>query len=314
MKNAVKAAIVPPLLALLALPARARQSVFPRSPSVGDEVEVRVEFDSPVDFSREEISVQSFPFPSDCDDYTLKKSFVEKIGRSCFFTLSFVPWKTGEIEFPRMDMARMAGARASVSIPVVMEPIEIRSLLSEGEGLCDAAGPLLLPGTIYAVYALAAALIAAAASLALLALKFPALRALAKRASMSRAARRNAKKFQERLRRLGESNERDEIFCEKMQNAAREYLGAKLGVDFKSVVSSKISAEVEKIFAGTLSVEKQEAVESIERAMRRADYIRFARGSADSKIFPASAAREERLEIVRELSDAALALEAEAKA
>ena len=67
----------------------------------------------------------------------------------------------------------------------------------------------------------------------------------------------------------------------------RGYLSVRFGSSFNACTSSLISASLEESTGGFMSDAKMAQAELLEGLFRRADYIRFAAGSADSRRLPA---------------------------
>ena len=90
-------------------------------------------------------------------DYEIKSVSLSPAGVDFYqFSISFVPWKTGELLFSPMEIE-------GSDLIIEFQPVQIVSLISTENAatttLHDTAAPLLLPGTAYKLYGTLAAFI-----------------------------------------------------------------------------------------------------------------------------------------------------------
>ncbi len=151
-----------------------QQILLPKKVYIGDKAELRCTFNSPstqlkqmtaggstelplvsqnnsVDLSSEEL----FAIPH--KDYEIQKITLSPAGVDYYqFTITFVPWKTGDLTFPPMEIE-------GSDVILEFQPLQIVSLISTDSAnattLHDSAAPLLLPGTAYKLYGSLAAFI-----------------------------------------------------------------------------------------------------------------------------------------------------------
>ena len=104
-----------------------------------------------------------------------------------------------------------------------------------------------------------------------------------------RAYAKNARSALRQFRKLEKNSLRinDVAFCLAVQQIFRYYLTVRFGRKFDALSTEQISSEFEKLTAGTMSDFMRENVSSVQDIFRRADYIRFAHGSLDSRREPA---------------------------
>lgn len=277
------------------------QLVFPKRIFVGDTAELRCTFKSPVDFfsgiePAEELPVPlaSFPFQIDSGEFSVEKAALLRSGDFYVVVLTFVPWRTGSIDFPPFDLLSVLYGENSSGVPLVIDPqpFEVSSVLPDGADmqLRPAVPPLLIPGTAYTVYAallLAAVLLIAAVKAAV---SYPVIAAAVRSYMTLRRYEKSARQALRRLRRLEKKNEDipDDEFCALFEKIIRAYFSVRFGCPFETVVSSGICAVLEDASGGFLEDAAREQAEVAEQLFRRADYVRFARGSADSRRSPAS--------------------------
>ena len=275
------------------------QSTLPKKIFIGDTVELQYTFRSAVDFFSDsddsaafrEISVKSLGFKYETDDYTVTKASLGRNGLSYTFSMTFIPWRIGNIDFPPFDLARAVYGTTSPDFSIDIQPVAVSSILQNADdtSLRPPAGPLLLPGTVYALYAAAVIIIIILAVLIRLIVKWPVICKARREKKLLRSYARNAKDLFRQLRRLEKNGPRitDGEFCAELQRLIRRYLDFRYGYHFSTVLTSQFMAAFDDVTAGTLSDKKQHAAETLTAVMSRTDYIRYAHDSIDSKRLPA---------------------------
>jgi hypothetical protein len=270
------------------------QITLPKKIFIGDTVELRYTFHSPVDFfsdmddssASREINVKSLLFKDETDDYTLVKASLKRSGLSYTFSLIFIPWRIGKIDFPPFDLARAVYGSTSPAFSIDMQPVTVSSILQKTDdtSLRLPAGPMLLPGTIYALYGIAVVIIILLVILIRLIVKWPVICTARREKKLLRSYARNAKELLRQLRRLEKagSNISDRQFCAELQRLIRRYLDFRYGYHFSTVLTSQLMTAFDDVTAGTISDKKLQAAEILTSVMSRTDYIRYAHDSIDS--------------------------------
>lgn len=282
------------LLFLCALPFSAHtelvQTVFPEKLFVGDTAEIRCALPFGIDFLGADgadelpLSVLALLPNGETADFTLKTAALQRNGNACTAVLTVVPWRTGEIDIPPLDLSLAVSALSDAPHILDPQPFSVDSLVAEGDALRGMLSPLLLPGTLYALYA---------GALLLLALVIAFVKLFAARAYFVQAftayresgkCRRNAKKAIRQLKKLlkKDADCDDAAFCLDAQRVMRSYLTVRFGRDFTALAASELPAALDAASGGFLDGAKGEAAESVTSFFIRTDYIRFAKGSADS--------------------------------
>ena len=138
------------------------QVVMPKTIYVGDRAELSYTFRSAVDFFSDmndsilsrKIPLKSLPFETDTDDYTILDASLERNGLLYTFRLFFIPWNTGSIDFPMFDISAAVYGGAAAPFIIDVQSVEVSSILQDQDEaqLRASMGPLLLPGTMYALY------------------------------------------------------------------------------------------------------------------------------------------------------------------
>ena len=297
------------------------QVVMPKTIYVGDRAELRYTFRSAVDFFADmndsilsrKIPLKSLPFETDTDDYTILDASLERNGLLYTFRLFFIPWNTGSIDFPMFDISAAVYGGAAAPFIIDVQSIEVSSILQDQDEaqLRESMGPLLLPGTMYALYFAALLSVILLIVIFRLVVKRESVRDAYKTWKLLRLYAKNAKELYRSLKRLERAGKKidDAEFCTELQQLIRRYLDFRFGYRFSAVSSPAIMDTFEKIMAGAMSEKTQSGAMSLAAVLRRTDYVRYARGSIDSKKepaeeFAADLKADERSSLIRIVRDA----------
>ena len=297
------------------------QVVMPKTIYVGDRAELRYTFRSAVDFFADmndsvlsrEIALKSLPFETDTDDYTILDASLERNGLLYTFRLFFIPWNTGSIDFPMFDISAAVYGGAAAPFIIDVQSVEVSSILQDQDEaqLRASMGPLLLPGTMYALYFAALLSVILLIVIFRLVVKRESVRDAYKTWKLLRLYAKNAKELYRSLKRLERAGKKidDAEFCTELQQLIRRYLDFRFGYRFSAVSSPAIMDTFEKIMAGAMSEKTQSGAMSLAAVLRRTDYVRYARGSIDSKKepaeeFAADLKADERSSLIRIVRDA----------
>ena len=297
------------------------QVVMPKTIYVGDRAELRYTFRSAVDFFADmndsalsrKIALKSLPFETDTDDYTILDASLERNGLLYTFRLFFIPWNTGSIDFPMFDISAAVYGGAAAPFIIDVQSVEVSSILQDQDEaqLRESMGPLLLPGTMYALYFAALLSVILLIVIFRLVVKRESVRDAYKTWKLLRLYAKNAKELYRSLKRLERAGKKidDAEFCTELQQLIRRYLDFRFGYRFSAVSSPAIMDTFEKIMAGAMSEKTQSGAMSLAAVLRRTDYVRYARGSIDSKKepaeeFAADLKADERSSLIRIVRDA----------
>ncbi|WP_455157685.1 hypothetical protein [Treponema socranskii] len=297
------------------------QVVMPKTIYVGDRAELSYTFRSAVDFFADmndsilsrKIPLKSLPFETDTDDYTILDASLERNGLLYTFRLFFIPWNTGSIDFPMFDISAAVYGGAAAPFIIDVQSVEVSSILQDQDEaqLRASMGPLLLPGTMYALYFAALLSVILLIVIFRLVVKRESVRDAYKTWKLLRLYAKNAKELYRSLKRLERAGKKidDAEFCTELQQLIRRYLDFRFGYRFSAVSSPAIMDTFEKIMADAMSEKTQSGAMSLAAVLRRTDYVRYARGSIDSKKepaeeFAADLKADERLSLIRIVRDA----------
>lgn len=297
------------------------QVVMPKTIYVGDRAELSYTFRSAVDFFADmndsilsrKIPLKSLPFETDTDDYTILDASLERNGLLYTFRLFFIPWNTGSIDFPMFDISAAVYGGAAAPFIIDVQSVEVSSILQDQDEaqLRASMGPLLLPGTMYALYFAALLSVILLIVIFRLVVKRESVRDAYKTWKLLRLYAKNAKELYRSLKRLERAGKKidDAEFCTELQQLIRRYLDFRFGYRFSAVSSPAIMDTFEKIMADAMSEKTQSGAMSLAAVLRRTDYVRYARGSIDSKRepaeeFAADLKADERSSLIRIVRDA----------
>lgn len=256
-----------------------QQILVPKKVYIGDTAELRCTFNNPSSELKQlisgdgknntELSLVSLTSP----DYDIKSITLSPAGVDFYqLSITFIPWKTGEIQFPPL-------AIENTDLTVEFQPIQIVSLVSTDSNnattLRDTAAPLLLPGTTYKIYG---------ALITLIILLIAIIRIIIKRKSilfyldtkrLQRKYKKNKKQTIRTLRQI--SDEQDSLVAGKIQNIMRNYLETRFAYPFTHSATSELMRGWQTATGGLLSDSKEEAFGEIASSFIRTDYIRYSK-------------------------------------
>ena len=295
----------------------AQQILVPKKVYIGDTAELRCTFNNGSPFLKQLVSEgvaelplvsktttdsqdSAIPFATPGKDYEIQKITLSPAGVDFYqFTVTFTPWKTGELLFPPMEIE-------GADLIIEFKPVQIVSLISSENTntttLRDTAAPLLLPGTAYKLYGTIAAFII---------ILIVIIRIIVKRKSLlfyfaqKRLLKKYKKNKKQTLKQLKLTSQNDEgpAAAQKIQKLMRNYLEVRFDYPFTKTVTSEIMKGWQTATGGLLSDEKEEAFGEIVGMFIRTDYIRY---SKDGKFND-----NELIEIIEKLSSCIEILEAE---
>ncbi len=211
------------------------------------------------------------------------------------------------------DISAAVYGGAAAPFIVDVQSIEVSSILQgqDEAQLRESMGPLLLPGTMYALYFAALLSVILLIVIFRLVVKRESVRDAYKTWKLLRLYAKNAKELYRSLKRLERAGKKidDAEFCTELQQLIRRYLDFRFGYRFSAVSSPAIMDTFEKIMADAMSEKTQSGAMSLAAVLRRTDYVRYARGSIDSKKepaeeFAADLKADERSSLIRIVRDA----------
>ena len=266
-----------------------QQILVPKKVYIGDTAELRCSFNSP-DAKLKALTAEGsvrLPFISQpetelTEDYEIKSITLSPSGVDFYqFTITFVPWKTGDLLFPPMQIE-------GSDLVLEFQPVQIVSLITaenqNSVSLHDTAAPLLLPGTAYKLYGFLAGLIILIIVLIRLFVKRKNLLFYINQRRLLKKYKKNKKQTIRALYRIADEAEdkkiNDKTAAEKIQKTLRNYLEVRFNYPFTHAAASEIMKGWQTATGGLLSDTKTESFEEIAVSFVRTDYIRYSKSSA----------------------------------
>ena len=270
-----------------------QQILIPKKVYIGDTAELRCTFNSPNPQIKKLISEGSTELPllnqTDIEesqfsiphkDYEIKKITLSSAGVDYYqFTITFVPWKTGELFLPPMEIE-------GTGLILELQPVQIVSLVStdstNATTLKDSAAPLLLPGTAYKLYGALTFFILFMIILIRIIVKRKSLLFYFNNRRLLRKYKKNKKQTLKQLKKLTPSDS-DKANAEKIQKIIRNYLEVRFDYPFTRSVTSEMMKGWQLVSSGLLSDKKEDAFGDIAASFIRMDYIRYGKNKSFSE-------------------------------
>lgn len=261
-----------------------QQILVPKKVYIGDTAELRCTFNSPNPVLKELVSKGSAELPlvsqiSTQDEYVIKNISLSPAGIDFYqLTITFIPWKTGDLHFPSMEIE-------NTDVILDFQPVQIVSLITSEtpntSTIRDTAAPLLLPGTAYRLYgALAGFLIILIICIRIF-LKRKSIMFYINQKRLLKKYRKNKKQTIRNLYKIADEAEAgkidDQTAAEKIQKAVRTYLELRFDYPFTHTVASEIMKGWQTATGGLLSDTKTEAFGDIAASFIRTDFIRYSK-------------------------------------
>ena len=259
----------------------AQQILVPKKVYIGDTAELRCTFNSP-DSALKSLTSQGTAllstnaFDNFDSDYVIKTVSLSPAGVDFYqLTITFVPWKTGDLQFPPITIE-------GTQLILEFQPLQIVSLISTDPAnpttIHDTAAPLLLPGTAYKLYGSLTAFIILMIVLIRLIIKRKNLLFYINQKRLLRKYKKNKKQTLKQLRRLEKKD--SQKTAEELQKIMRNYLEVRFSYPFTRSLTSELMQGWQAATAGLLSDSKTEAFGDIVSGFVRTDYIRFSKNGS----------------------------------
>ena len=266
-----------------------QQILMPKKVYIGDTAELRCTFNSPAPQLKQLTvnGIAKLPFVSqtDTEDYVIKDVSLAPAGVDFYqLTITFVPWKTGDLLFPPMEIE-------DTDTLLEFQPLQIVSLITAENAstttLHDTAAPLLLPGTAYKLYGTLAAIVLLLIILIRLFVKRKSLMFYINNKRLLKKYKKNKKQTKKALYKIADSAAQADFnaktAAENLQKVLRNYLEVRFDYPFTRTVTSDIMAGWQSVTGGLCSDKKEEAFGEIAACFIRTDYIRYSKGGSFEK-------------------------------
>lgn len=262
-----------------------QQILIPKKVYIGDTAELRCTFNSPDPFLKQLTSSGTAELPlvsqstEPQEEYVIKNISLSPSGIDFYqLTITFIPWKTGELLFPSMEIE-------GSDIVLEFHPIQIVSLITNENTntstIRDTAAPLLLPGTTYKLYGTLSGFVIFLLICIRIILKRKNILFYINQKHLLKKYKKNKKQTIRNLYKIADEAEAakidDQTAAENLQKSLRTYLEIRFDYPFTHTVASEIMQGWQTATGGLLSDTKTEAFGNIAASFIRTDFIRYSK-------------------------------------
>ena len=262
-----------------------QQILIPKKVYIGDTAELRCTFNSPDPFLKQLTSSGTAELPlvsqsaESQEEYVIKNISLSPSGIDFYqLTITFIPWKTGELLFPSMEIE-------GSDIVLEFQPIQIVSLIANENTntstIRDTAAPLLLPGTTYKLYGTLSVFVIFLIICIRIILKRKNILFYINQKRLLKKYKKNKKQTIRNLYKIADEAEAakidDQTAAENLQKSLRTYLEIRFDYPFTHTVASEIMQGWQTATGGLLSDTKTEAFGNIAASFIRTDFIRYSK-------------------------------------
>lgn len=262
-----------------------QQILIPKKVYIGDTAELRCTFNSPDPFLKQLTSSGTAELPlvsqstEPQEEYVIKNISLSPSGIDFYqLTITFIPWKTGELLFPSMEIE-------GSDIVLEFHPIQIVSLITNENTntstIRDTAAPLLLPGTTYKLYGTLSGFVIFLLICIRIILKRKNILFYINQKHLLKKYKKNKKQTIRNLYKIADEAEAakidDQTAAENLQKSLRTYLEIRFDYPFTHTVASEIMQGWQTATGGLLSDSKTEAFGNIAASFIRTDFIRYSK-------------------------------------
>lgn len=262
-----------------------QQILIPKKVYIGDTAELRCTFNSPDPFLKQLTSSGTAELPlvsqstEPQEEYEIKNISLSPSGIDFYqLTITFIPWKTGDLLFPSMEIE-------GSDIVLEFQPIQIVSLIANENTntstIRDTAAPLLLPGTTYKLYGTLSVFVIFLIICIRIILKRKNILFYINQKRLLKKYKKNKKQTIRNLYKIADEAEAakidDQTAAENLQKSLRTYLEIRFDYPFTHTVASEIMQGWQTATGGLLSDTKTEAFGNIAASFIRTDFIRYSK-------------------------------------
>lgn len=262
-----------------------QQILIPKKVYIGDTAELRCTFNSPDPFLKQLTSSGTAELPlvsqstEPQEEYVIKNISLSPSGIDFYqLTITFIPWKTGDLLFPSMEIE-------GSDIILEFQPIQIVSLIANENTntstIRDTAAPLLLPGTTYKLYGTLSVFVIFLIICIRIILKRKNILFYINQKRLLKKYKKNKKQTIRNLYKIADEAEAakidDQTAAENLQKSLRTYLEIRFDYPFTHTVASEIMQGWQTATGGLLSDTKTEAFGNIAASFIRTDFIRYSK-------------------------------------
>ena len=262
-----------------------QQILIPKKVYIGDTAELRCTFNSPDPFLKQLTSSGTAELPlvsqstKPQEEYVIKNISLSPSGIDFYqLTITFIPWKTGDLLFPSMEIE-------GSDIVLEFQTIQIVSLIANESTntstIRDTEAPLLLPGTTYKLYGTLSVFVIFLLICIRIILKRKNILFYINQKRLLKKYKKNKKQTIRNLYKIADEAEAakidDQTAAENLQKSLRTYLEIRFDYPFTHTVASEIMQGWQTATGGLLSDTKTEAFGNIAASFIRTDFIRYSK-------------------------------------
>lgn len=278
-------------------------SLIPQEFFVGDEVRLLYAFTSnesalsalteegPFSFSEPDLFTAG-GFDCVCKSLQITRNTNSSQKNAYILTITFYPYTVGLIDLPSFDLGKLIpngeqkghegtgqGQAPLLSMFVDFPSFTVMPILSRypSDTIRPAQGPVIIPGTTYVLYGIAALLVITIGSIIYIFLKFEKMakkaRSWVRFLCMSVNLRQSLREIK-RLQKKGDDVS-SSVFAQKIETILRSFLEKRFFLPFSCACTDEIKKLFDERFKETYNAEQHDAVQHLYELFLRCDFIRF---------------------------------------
>jgi hypothetical protein len=254
----------------------AKGTFIPQEGFVGDTARLQVDLALPLDVLR---GGEALAIPGDLPafaalegDCTILGGELLRHGEGFRLTLTVIPWKTGLLDLPPLDVGVLAGLDPGEGALLDIGPLGVASLVEKlgVSELRPPPSPAIIPGTTYLIFGLALLVLALGALIAIVTVKA---RHLFNTFLYSGPARRALRALRSLCRHGGAAD--GAAYAASLEHILRSYLEEHFGAPFPALAAPEVSGAFRRLTGDTLSPPQEEAAAGMGAFLLRCDFLRY---------------------------------------
>lgn len=251
-----------------------QQILVPKKVFIGDFAELQCSFkienstlSEMISNTTIEVPIDSFSSQPEYTDCVINKIQLSQMGANHYkLVITFVPWKTGELQLPPLYIN---------DVSLIFQPIQIVSIIEQHNAstIQEPLSPLLLPGTSYKLYGALLVLIIFIIILIELIIKRKSVSFFINNLKLQIKYKKNKKKTIKNLKKLPTKKDSARL----LQLFMRNYLEVRFDFPFTKSSTSELMNNFLYVTQNLLGEIKNEAFSEIVSVFIRTDFIRYSK-------------------------------------
>lgn len=257
-------------------------SVVPKDIYVGDIVEIQYSFTTNINLLEEQTLELPFPLST---EYEILSSSIYGDNGNYVLKINCIPWNVGALDLPKIDLSQYSET-LSTSFAIDIPEVKVLSILerTQNNELRPIKAPLLIPGSTWLIYVLIFFCILLI--IAFIYLLFHSKKVISNWNAyrIKQKYKKNLKKTIKCIKKLNKKSAKlsDKDYAKELSEITRDFLSTRFKKNIHSVVSSKISEEINGLFLDSLPENIVEATENISNVLIRLDYVKFSNSQEEN--------------------------------